>query len=273
MPLVLEKLSIPTKLGKIAVRVGGSGPAILFWPSLLMDGMMWEPQAAHFAPKYKVILIDPPGHGESEALTKTFSFTDCEQVLVDILDALGIDKAHLVGNSWGAMIGGTFAATHPERIGCAMLFNGTASPVGLQQKIEYFALTEIARFQGGIKGMFADKAVQAFIGPTTDRERPQVVKAIRDRLKLIDINSIYWAVKSVVSNRPDQRALFAKIHTPVLVVAGEEDATFPINEVTEMAKSIPNAEFKIMPKTAHLAGLERPQEVIEIIEKFLQEKS
>lgn len=42
-----------------------------------------------------------------------FSFTDCARYVVDLLDGLGIDRAHFAGNSWGGMIGGTFAALYP----------------------------------------------------------------------------------------------------------------------------------------------------------------
>ncbi len=84
----------------------------MFWPSLLMTGDMWAAQADHFGDRSsRVILVDPPGHGQSEKLTAIFDFADCARCIVDILDALGVERTHFVGNSWGGMIGGTFAAT------------------------------------------------------------------------------------------------------------------------------------------------------------------
>ena len=79
---------------------------------------------------HRVVLVDPPGHGDSERLTRAFTFDECAQCIVDVLDGLGIDRAHFVGNSWGGMIGGTFAATHPDRVGRAVLMNCTASRRG-----------------------------------------------------------------------------------------------------------------------------------------------
>ena len=80
---------VQTCLGSIRVRVSGAGPAMLFWPSLLMTGDMWASQAEHFADRYQVILVDPPGHGGSAPLTSEFTFVQCAQVVVDVLDALG----------------------------------------------------------------------------------------------------------------------------------------------------------------------------------------
>jgi 3-oxoadipate enol-lactonase len=132
---VAESRLIDTVLGSVRVQVRGSGDAMMFWPSLLMTGDMWAAQADHFGTEHRVILVDPPGFGESQKLTAPFTFEDCARCIVDILDGLGVQRTHFVGNSWGGMIGGTFAATYPERIGSAVLMNCTASPAGTRQKI------------------------------------------------------------------------------------------------------------------------------------------
>ncbi len=119
------------KLGKIRVQESsGTGPAVLMWPSLLMTGDLWAGQAARFGADNQLVLIDPPGHGGSEPLRAMFSFSECARCVVDLMDGLGIDKAHFVGNSWGGMIGATFAAQHPERLIRAVLMNCTASKAG-----------------------------------------------------------------------------------------------------------------------------------------------
>ena len=107
----MEQHTVDTVLGRLRVRTEGDGDAVMFWPSLLMTGDMWSAQAAHFGGRRRVILVDPPGHGGSEKLTRTFSFDECARCVVDILDGLGIASTHFVGNSWSGMIGGTFAAT------------------------------------------------------------------------------------------------------------------------------------------------------------------
>jgi 3-oxoadipate enol-lactonase len=261
---------VETVLGRIRVRVAGSGEAILFWPSLLMTGDMWSAQAAHFADRYQVVLIDPPGHGESERLTAAFTFDDCTRCIVDILDGLGIDRAHFVGNSWGGMIGGTFAATHPDRVGRAVLMNCSASAAGLRQKVEYGALLRMAGWLGGIRPPLTRSVLKAFLGPTTFRTRPAVVSYVRDTVAADDLESCAWAVRSVVPRRPDQRALLSEVTTPVLVVAGVEDATFPNSETKAMADAIPGASFVVLDGVAHLAGLEDPALVNALVEDFLR---
>jgi 3-oxoadipate enol-lactonase len=262
-----------TVLGRIRLRTGGSGPAMLFWPSLLMDGTLWAGQASHFVGRFQVILVDPPGHGDSTPLTGPFTFGQCAQAITEILDDLGVDKVHLVGNSWGGMIGGTFAALHPDRIGIAVLMNATASPAGLRQKVEYGFLTRSAQLIGGLRGPLVGPVIDAFLGPTAKQEKPDVVATVTELARRVNFSSGRHAVTSVVPRRPDQRELFGRIRTPVLVVAGAEDATFPVAETEEMADSIPGARFVVLEQSAHLAALESPAEVNALIDDFLADNA
>ena len=83
----------PLRSAGCGCQTAGDGPAILFWPSLLMTGELWSAQVAHFAATHTVIAVDPPGHGASEPLTGPFTFDDCVGVLTAILDELGVEQA------------------------------------------------------------------------------------------------------------------------------------------------------------------------------------
>jgi 3-oxoadipate enol-lactonase len=267
----LHERTVDTALGRVRVQVGGSGSPIVFWPSLLMTGDMWHGVADNLVARRQVILVDPPGQGGSQPLTQMFTFAECARCVVDILDGLGIDRAHFVGNSWGGMIGATFAATYPQRIGRAVLMNCTAGKASLRQKVQFAILLRMARWQGEIGPSLIRPVLKAFLGPTTFRERPDVVAHVRAAVSDVNIGSASWAVKSVVSARPDQRALLARISTPVLVVGGVEDVTFPPREAIEMADAIPGSLVRVLDGVAHLAGLEDPTLVSGLVEDFLFE--
>jgi 3-oxoadipate enol-lactonase len=265
----IREQTVDTVLGTLRIQVAGSGAPIVFWPSLLMTGEMWHGVADHLVARSQVILVDPPGHGGSQPLTDMFTFDDCARCVVDIIDALGLDQAHFVGNSWGGMIGATFAATHPERIGRAVLMNCTAGRAGISQKVRYAMLLRLAQWQGEIGPALIGSVLKAFLGPTTLRERPDVVAQVRSSVQSVNVASVSWAVKSVVPARPDQRPLCAGITSPVLVVAGAEDTTFPPREALAMAEAIPGSSVRVLDGVAHLAGLENPALVSGLAEEFL----
>ena len=238
----MDSRLVDTALGRLRTRSRGSGGAgretIVFWPSLLMTSAMWATHADHFGTGRQVILIDPPGHGGSERLTTPFTFADCAQCIVDVLDAFGVPRAHFVGNSWGGMIGGTFAARHPQRLGKS-------------------------------RPPLTRSVLKAFLGPTTFRTRPGVVDFVRATVESADVRSAGWAVRSVVPDRPDQRTLLADMTSPVLVVAGAEDTTFPVPGTKAMADAIPGARFVVLDGVAHLAALENPGLVNRLVADFL----
>jgi 3-oxoadipate enol-lactonase len=265
----LREQTVDTVLGRVRVQVGGTGTPIVFWPSLLMTGDMWHGVADGLIARSQVVLVDPPGQGGSQPLTGMFSFADCARCVADILDGLGLDRAHFVGNSWGGMIGGTFAASYPDRIGRAVLMNATAGRAGVRQKAQFAMLLRLAKWQGKIGPLLTRSVLKAFLGPTTFRDRPDVIAHVRSAVKSLDIPSVSWAVKSVVPARPDQRALFAEISTPVLVVAGAEDITFPPREAIAMADAIPKSSIRVLDGVAHLAGLENPRLVSILVDEFL----
>jgi 3-oxoadipate enol-lactonase len=167
------------------------------------------------------------------------------------------------------MIGGTFAATYPDRIGSAVLMNCTASPAGTRQKVEYGLLLRMAGLMGGIRPPLTRSVLKAFLGPTTLRTRPDVVTFVRDSVQRVDVRSARWAVRSVVPRRPDQRTLLSRVTTPVLVVAGAEDATFPVPETLAMAEVVPGAAVTVLDGVAHLAALENPSLVNNLIGEFV----
>lgn len=92
---------------------------------------------------------------------------------------------------------------------------------------------------------------------------------MRASLRAVNIDSARWAVRSVVPARPDPHALLRTISAPVLVVAGAEDATFPVAQTRAMAESIPDASFRVLDGIAHLAALEDPARVNNLLHDFL----
>ena len=147
--------------------------------------------------------------------------------------------------------------------------NCTAGRASLRQKLEFAVLLRVAEWTGGIGSLLNRSVLKAFLGPTTMRDRPEVVAHVTATVKSVNIASASWAVKSVVPRRPDQRALLGRIRTPVMVVGGAEDATFPPGDAIDMAKAIPSASVQVLDGVAHLAGLENPPLVSALVERFL----
>ncbi len=147
--------------------------------------------------------------------------------------------------------------------------NCTASPAGRRQRLEYGLLRRAAVLRGGLKPPLTRAAIDAFLGPTSKRSRPWAVEHVRRAALAADIRSVRWAVQSVVPDRPDQRPLLGGIRAPTLVIAGAEDATFPVAETRAMADLIAGAHFEVIENAAHLVALEMPERVNTLIGEHL----
>ncbi|MBM7415474.1 MULTISPECIES: alpha/beta fold hydrolase [Nocardiaceae] len=269
---------IPTTLGKIHATVSGTGDAMVLWPSMLTDHTLWDRQVEYFADRYTTIAIDPPGHGLSEPLTHHFDFAESARCYVEILDWLGIEWAHLVGNSWGAMTGATITARYPDRVGSAVLMNGTASVAPRRQRIKVMAQARLGRLSARLPDVVERRVsrpvvdhsvIRMFFGPTALRDQPDLTTRISELVHSHDVRSVGLAGESVVSRRPDQHILLAAITSPVLILAGREDPTFPVDEVSRMAAAIVGSEFVVIDNAAHLVAVEAPDTVNALIDDFL----
>jgi len=237
------------------------------------DGADVAGQVDHFASSHQMVLIDPPGHGESESLNRYFTLEECALCLSQILDQLEIEDCVLLGNSWGGMMGGVFAALYPNRTRAAVLMNCTASVADEAQKKEFLQMTSVLREQHTVPKAVVDLAINAFAGATTERTRPEVAEFIRSTVAAARADSVCWAIDSVVPRRTEHRGLLGAIRKPVLVVAGEEDRTFPVAETHAMAEAIPGSQFIVLPNVGHLAALEAPEKVNAAIDKFLEKNA
>jgi 3-oxoadipate enol-lactonase len=261
-------LNIPTSLGRVYVEIDSDGEPMLLLPSLLTDHTLYARQVSHFSGRYMTIAVDPPGQGRSEPLERCFTFEESARAYVEIIDALQLPWAHVVGNSWGAMIGGTIAATYPDRVGCSVLMNGTASPAPRWDRLQLALLAHLMRRAG--RPLFIRSAiVPRFLGATTRRQQPALVDEFAAMVRRNNARSATFAVESIVVRRPDQHRLFERITTPVLVIAGGEDESFPVPEARRMAEAIPKAEFVILEQAGHLAAYEAPDTVNALIDDFI----
>ncbi|MEU2081266.1 alpha/beta hydrolase [Streptomyces albus] len=215
-------------------------------------------------------VIDSPGHGGSDALRKLIDLKDCADALVEILDALDIDKCVLVGNSWGGMLAGVFPAYHPRRTAAAIGINCTASLPTTFESIWASALATFLSLHAKMPPLAAKAARAAFAGPTAEATNPEFVEFTTSFVPRDDPKSVAWALGSILIGRKDEhRRLNTITNVPVLIIAGEEDSQFPVHAVRKMADAIEGSTFRVLQHTAHLAARENPEAVNTEIDTFL----
>lgn len=248
----------------------GAGDPVVLLHAGIADRRMWDAQFAALADHYRVVRFDARGFGRSAFGTGPFSFRGD---VIAILDALGIDHAHLIGVSFGGSTALEAAIDFPDRIRSLVL--GASSPRGLIAHTNLVPLwEEVDRLvEAGQIDAANELEIQMWVdGPI--RSADAVDPALR--ALVLEMNR----ATLTAPERPDETELappaaerLDEILVPTLVLAGEYDQPSQIAGPKLLAERIPNAEFVMLNGAAHLLNMEQPEAFNAAVLNFLRRRS
>jgi pimeloyl-ACP methyl ester carboxylesterase len=264
-----EIVSIETSLGTLAVEATGHGPPLVFWHSLFVDRRSWNAQRDFLADRFRVVLIDGPGHGESSHPDRTYTLEDCAEAALAVLDRLDIASAPFVGCAWGGHVGVTLAARHPERISRLIVLGSPMQPLVGLERVRAAVLTVAFRFVGATP-FLVEQAVRALVAEHAPRGARAYVEGC---LKSADGRGLFLAMRSIMLGRPSLVGLLPTIRQagiPCLFATGDQDLLWPPALAAEHAK-LAGAELRTFTGVAHLPSVEAPDEVNALLSEWLQQ--
>ncbi|MBL3555747.1 MULTISPECIES: alpha/beta fold hydrolase [Marinobacter] len=230
----------------------------------------WTRLARELTDEFNVYAIDLPGHGDSsKALDLGYRFEDQVAHLSEILAALGIEQAHMMGNSMGGAITALYAATYPDQIQSAVLFD----PAGIfEYDSELVALVVegdnplIPSKEGDFRRLvdFALEKKPFVPWPIYDVMEE---KAIANR----EINQVIFAAIRDTGYEPDFRNAITRIDAPVLVIWGKEDRVINYRNADVFIEQIPDARKVLLEGVGHAPMVEVPEESAQLFREFLAE--
>jgi len=246
----------------------GSGPPLVLGHSILCSGEMWMYQVPRFAERYRVINIDQRGHGRSVPATGPYELRDMVEDAIAVLDHLDIERAAWAGLSMGGMVAMHAAISYPDRVSSILLLDTHAGAETTYKKLKYRAMSAGARAFG--VRPFLPAVLPLLFGRTTLAENRALVDDWKPRFEAIHVPSLATAV-SALTRRPSIVHELGSVRCPSLVIVGEEDASLPPPNSEEIADALANASLVVIPRAGHLSPLEKPEEVTEVMLKFLDD--
>jgi 3-oxoadipate enol-lactonase len=259
---------INTRIGELAVHEhGGGDETIVFWPALYTDHRMYAQQVAAFSDSYRLLVIDPPGHGASPAPCDLVSMPDCAEAVIEVLDAYGLQKVHWVGTSWGGIVGAHLGAAHPERFESLLLANTPfdhGDPSALRGAKFVVGLAQIF----GGSSVFGKGVARSFFpdpGKMDKAKTAVFLAGIASQTR----KSLTIAGKSVLIERDSLLPLLPSIKVQTMVVAGGKDKLYPQEGLRNAAALIPGAEFYLAAGSGHLSAFEAPVEFNRMLSNWI----
>ena len=243
----------------------GSGSPIVFVHEFAGDHRSWEPQVRHFARRHRCITYDARGWPPSDVPGEVSAYSQ-ERARDDIravMDALGIDKAHVVGLSMGGFATLHFGLAYPERaLSLVVAGCGYGSERDQREKFRQEADIIAEELRTGGMAAFAERYS---VGPTRVQYQNKDPRGWAEfRAQLAEHSAIGSAntQQGYQKERPsvfDLEDEMRRMTVPTLIVTGDEDWPCLLPNIF-MKKTIPSAALLVMPNSGHGVNLEEPEQ-------------
>jgi len=254
----------------------GSGLPIVFVHEFAGDHRSWEPQLSHFSRRYRCIAYNARGYPPSDvpAEVERYSQARARDDILAVLDSLGIERAHVVGNSMGAFATLHFGMAHPARA-LSLVVAGCgygAHPDGRAAFQEQSRALAKSMLEQGM----AHAAATYGHGPSRLQLRAKDPRGFAAFIAGFAEHSALGSANTMLGYQARRPSLYdlgrelAAMTTPLLLVAGDEDEAV-LEPALMMKRSVPTAALAVLPRSGHLTNLEEPALFNRLVEDFFHQ--
>ena len=249
----------------LAWRETGDGEPVVFLHGLGGSRTSWEPQLAGLRTEFRCIAWDMPGYGVSVPVAP-LTFAAIADSVARLLDNAGVERAHLVGESFGGMHALHTALRHPQRVARLVLAN-TSGAFGLDgTDPAAWRTARLAPLDAGLTPAdIAEGVLTSVAGPGLSADMLAMRVSGFARIPPAGLRA---AVECLPSHNVLDR--LAEIKAPALVIAGELDAETPVAYSRILAEGLRNAELEVLDGVGHLAVSEAPEAFNQLVSAFLE---
>jgi pimeloyl-ACP methyl ester carboxylesterase len=264
----MQRHTIDTTVGPLAVRVAGDGPTAVLWPSLFMDGRSWDRVLPALAHDRRLVVLDGPGHGASGDPGRRYDLRDCVTAAGQVLDWLAVtDPVDWVGNAWGGHVGLRFAADRPSQCRTLVTLGTPVAALSRSERRRTYPLLAVYGLLGPIE-LVLSGVTEALLSSHTRAADPEAVELVRDGLRHANRRMLSNALRSISLGREDLTSLLPQIAAPALLVTGSDHTGFAPAQAQAAARLLPNGRAAVVADAAYLVPLEAPTTTTSLVREF-----
>jgi pimeloyl-ACP methyl ester carboxylesterase len=249
------------------VELSGEGNCLVLIHGYTDNLNLWYNQVPAFSKRYQVLTYDVRGFGKTEVSKADYSMALFAEDLYELLRALDIKSACVLGYSMGGRIALEFALTHPEMTVGLVLANsgiGEAPSQEMQARREMM----VGVLQEGNIEVISELMTEASFSPGLKERNPTAFEQYK-AIKMQNDPSEYLAIMQAIVKAIDSPTDFGSLCCPTLILAGDRDGFMDVRVGESMKNAIRNAELKVFP-TGHAAAIEAPEAFNEAVLGFLE---
>jgi pimeloyl-ACP methyl ester carboxylesterase len=281
LPQRFDEWQIELHGRRVIYRVAGSGPPVVLIHGMLNSSSHWQSVAMSLASDYTVIAPDLIGHGDSAAPRGDYSLGAHASSIRDLLAAMGIDRASIVGHSLGGGVAMQFFYQFPQRTERLVLI----SSGGLGQEVSPVLRTAALP---GVSALLSMTIHPRLLGALMDSGRrlrqrevrlgvymQALARALRPLENAGARQAFLQTLRAVIDVRGQRVSATDRLYLletmPTLIVWGERDHTIPLEHGRRAHEAIPHSFFRTLPDAAHFPHLEDPDGLARVLREFMQQ--
>ena len=252
---------------EIVYRVLGEGPPVVLLHPFPANHEFWLPVAEALSGRYRVILPDLRGHGDSGLGEGPAAMDKHAADIARVMDDADVGRAPLIGVSIGGYALFEFWRRHRGRVAARGLCNTKAPADSAEARAGRLqAATDV--LERGTEPFF-QSMIPRLLARTTREMRPDLVDGALRMMRKMSPEDVAQ-VQRGMAERPDSMDTLKTINVPTLLVTGEEDILTGANEAELMRQHISGSQLCVIPKAGHYSPWEQPEEVGKLLRQFLE---
>jgi 3-oxoadipate enol-lactonase len=251
---------------EIFYEIQGSGPAVVLLHPFPAHHEFWLPVVPALESRYRLILPDLRGHGESGIGQGPAFMAKHAADIARVMDAADVGKAAFIVCSIGGYIVFEFLRRFHARVSALALCNTRPQPDSFEVRANRLKAADTVLEQG--TEPFLEAMIPKLLGSTTLSSRPDLVEGALRMMSKMSPEDISL-IQRGMAERPDSVPYLKYINLPTLIIIGEEDTLATAADGEIMRQNIPGSRLKIVPKAGHYAPWERPEAVAPLLRQFL----
>lgn len=238
-------------------------PAVLLLPGPTDSWRSYEPVLDRMPRWIRAISVSPRGHGDSDKPSSGYQVEDFAGDVVELLDALEIDRAVLVGHSGSCLVARRVALDHPQRVAGLVL---EAAPTNLRNEMAQQFVGDVIM---GLADPINPDVARSFLADTSSAAvAPELVdRLVEDVLKVPA--RVWHAMFSGLLDYDDTSEL-SRIDAPTLLIWGDQDAIVSREMQDLLNERLPRAELIVYPDVGHTPRWEDPQRFSDDVAAFVE---
>ncbi len=255
---------------EIVYRTLGNGPAIVLLHPFPTNHEFWLPIADALSSRYRLILLDLRGHGDSGVGDGPATMDKHAADIVRVMDDAEVPRAPLIGVSIGGYAIFEFWRKYGNRVSALVLCNTKAPADNTEARAARLQAANDVIEKG--TEPFFDGMVQKALSRTTRETRPDLVEGALRMMRKMSPQDVAQ-VQRGMAERPDSIDTLKTISVPTLLVTGDEDNLTGINEAELMRQHIRGSQVRVIPKAGHYSPWEQPEPAGRLFRQFLDSVS